>query len=412
MRMWKVFQVSLVCSRLASWSLQLHAILTRFAITQSRIENLTRHARNREFRCIKWSGKIAQDFVSTLIDNASQTWTCPHCSKSFVRPDLYKRHLKIHPVASTSRESQERQDHSSRSSVAPSEMGAGESSSSGAHHTTSAHQPNSGSSSSNKSTGDARGPGVGSSRIRRVAELYPIDDEGSDQSQSSAKKSRLSDGRTKVSNEDRESRKDDHIDHLGLYSHASPYSDSVDLVFDDQQRVASTSRGPESMRNGMSDLLHHTSQAGPQRHSFPQQGIEGLTTLARTATDARSPSLRHEPFGDLPIGLPDEPSDRSRGLATLANAGQREKLDNSAGSQSQILQSSGLADRDIFRTAPDQHAALLVGDGQSLEDFSTHVSAPLGSGYASNSMDMQLQSMFVDEVWKTKTEELMAFLAC
>jgi hypothetical protein len=73
------------------------------------------------------------------------------------------------------------------------------------------------------------------------------------------------------------------------------------------------------------------------------------------------------------------------------------------------IPSSGLADRDIFRTAPDHHAALLVGDGQALEDFSTHISAPLDSGYAPHGMDMQLQSAFADDAWITDTDELMAF---
>jgi hypothetical protein len=317
-------------------------------------------------------------------------------------------------MESTNRESQERLDQSSRSSVAPSEMGAGNSSSNRPRETTSDHQPKPGRTNLNTSAGDTRAPGIGSSRIRRVAELYPIDDddEGSDQAQSSAKRSRGSDDRTKVSTDDRESKKDDHNRLPGLYSHTSPYSGSVDLVFDDHQRAASTSQGSVSMRDEMSDLFHHTSQAGSshnQRLSLPQQGVEGLTTLASTATDARSPSLRHEPFGELPVGIPDGPSDRSRGLASLTNDGHGDKLGNPTGGQSQTIPSSGLADRDIFRTAPDHHAALLVGDGQALEDFSTHISAPLDSGYAPHGMDMQLQSAFADDAWITDTDELMAF---
>jgi hypothetical protein len=41
-------------------------------------------------------------------DNATQTWKCPHCSKSFNRPDLYKRHLKIHPQSQTGSEDRNR----------------------------------------------------------------------------------------------------------------------------------------------------------------------------------------------------------------------------------------------------------------------------------------------------------------
>ena len=232
-----------------------------------------------------------------------------------------------------------------------------------------------------------------------------MDDEENDQSR--AKKSKGIDGRTGVIDDEREARRDRN-DHSELYPLASPYSGSIDLVFDDHQRAPSNSRGPISMRNGTSDLFPHTSQAKPnnQRLSSPQQGIEGLTTLASTAADARSPSLRHEPFGGLHGGNPDGVSFRSKGTNPLTTDGDHDKLGNSARSHSETVQSSGLAGGDIFRTTSDQHAALLVGDGSGLEDFSTHMTAPLDSAYAPNNMDMQhLQSTSID--LDAQTDNLM-----
>lgn len=131
--------------------------------TCSRIENLTRHARNRKLHSfevvlaisprtllmiqsqlsstshgvsshhiIAVSTRVSQLVIPYRLpkDNATQTWKCPHCSKSFNRPDLYKRHLKIHPQSQTgsgdrNRASQDRESGSQERQLYDSGSGSG-----------------------------------------------------------------------------------------------------------------------------------------------------------------------------------------------------------------------------------------------------------------------------------------------